>query len=54
MSPRHRDHLRNGVAPVRGCAECAAMVRAAWRNQNKLPSGRLPPWIWDDDDDQDE
>jgi hypothetical protein len=48
MTERHRAHLVNGVAPVRGCDECAAMVRAAKRNASKTPEGRLPPWIWDD------
>lgn len=47
MTSRHRSHLVNGVAPVRGCAECAEMVKAAHRD--KTPSGRLPPWIWDNE-----
>lgn len=49
MTPKHRAHLVNGVAPVRGCDECNEMVRASKRE--KFHSGRLPPWIWDNEPD---
>jgi hypothetical protein len=44
---RH-DHVRNGIAPVKGCAICDLIVLAAKNNDEKEPEGRQPPWLWDD------
>jgi hypothetical protein len=47
---RH-EHVRNGVAPVKGCVICDLIVLAAKNGEKKEPDGRQPPWLWDDQGD---
>jgi hypothetical protein len=42
---RH-DHVRNGIAPVKGCEICDLIVRAVKSDEEKEPDGRMPPWLW--------
>lgn len=44
---RH-EHVRNGIAPVKGCEICDRIVKSSLHNEEKEPDGRQPPWLWDD------
>jgi hypothetical protein len=47
---RH-DHVRNGVSPVDGCEMCELLVKQVKSDEAKEPSGRMPPWLWEKDKD---
>lgn len=41
------DHVTNGVAPVEGCPICELLVQGSKNAEEKIPDGRMPPWIWE-------